>query len=177
MIGCLEMKLQREGLTQAVDKIIALSREGRGVLAEMAVAATPERVWRVLTSFEEMPAHLSGLTKSRIVKLDGRYRLVEQTARASNSLLPLQCRIVMEVFERRPFLYFSQRLGSFASFRGHWLVDPLSGGTGSRIKYYFELDLGQGLKRWAAERTLFQMVRRNLQELADWIEQRGDEEI
>ena len=164
-------------MTQRVDRIIALRREGSGVLAEMAVAATPERVWQVLTSFEEMPAYLSGLTQSRILKLDGGYRLVEQTARANNSLLPLSCRIVMEVVERRPFLYFSQRFGSFAAFSGHWMVDPLLAGTGSRIQYYFELDLGQGFRRWAVEQKMFGLVRRNLKELADWIEQRGGEKI
>jgi carbon monoxide dehydrogenase subunit G len=40
---------------------ITVRKNGNGIVAEMTVAAGTERVWRILTSFDEMDAHLSGL--------------------------------------------------------------------------------------------------------------------
>jgi len=139
----------------------------------MTVAAAPERVWRVLNSFEEMPAYLSGLTQSRILKKEGAYQLVEQTARVGIAFLPISFRVVLDVVEDRPFLYFKQRNGTFTSFRGHWRVDRVSVGTGSRVLYYLEASLGQGLKQRAFERQLQRMIRQNMQELAGWIDNSG----
>ena len=150
--------------------LVSLRRENRGTLAEMTVAAAEERVWRVLNSFEEMPAYLSGLTQSRILKREGAYRLVEQTARMGIAFLPMTFRVVLDVVEDRPFLYFKQRNGTFTSFRGHWRVDRGSDGTGSRVLYYLEASLGQGLKRRAFEQQLQRMIRQNMQELAVWID-------
>jgi len=88
---------------------ITVRKNGNGVVAEMSVAAGTERVWRILTSFDEMDAHLSGLTESKVLKKDGNYLLVEQRAKVGISLLSFSFRVVMDVVEDRPFLYFSQR--------------------------------------------------------------------
>ena len=160
----------KKGLDQRADNCISLRRQDRGILAEMTVQAEEERVWRVLTSFEEMEAHLSGLKRSRILKKNGNHQVVEQTATVGISLLPLTFRLVMEVVEERPFLYFNQRCGSFASFRGHWRVDSESEGNGSRIHYYLEASLAKGWKGRPFEHRLRGMIRQNLQELALWID-------
>ena len=139
-------------------------------MAEMTVQAAVERVWHVLTSFEEMPAHLSGLTRSRILIRNGNCRLVEQTATVGIPLLPLTFKLVMDVVEERPFLYFNQRRGSFISFSGHWWVDPASGGNGTLIHYYLKASLGRGWKGRPFEHQLRRMIRQNLQELAIWID-------
>ena len=60
---------------------ITMKKNGRGILAEMNVAAKPDREWHVLTSFEEMSAHLSGFSKSNVFQSEDNYRLVEQTAK------------------------------------------------------------------------------------------------
>ncbi len=160
-------------MVQRSKVLVSLMRENRGTLAEMTVAAAPERVWRVLNSYEEMPAYLSGLTQSRILKKEGAYRLVEQTARVGIAFLPISFRVVLDVVEDRPFLYFKQRNGTFTSFRGHWRVDRVSVGTGSRVLYHLEASLGQGLKRRALEQQLQRMIRQNMQELAAWIDNSG----
>jgi hypothetical protein len=76
---------------------ISIGKNGKGILAEMTVAAPVERVWQILTAFEEMPAHLRGLKDSRILKREGSYRLVEQTAKVGTPLLPFSFRLVMDV--------------------------------------------------------------------------------
>ena len=157
-------------MVQRSNNCISLRREDGGILAEMTVQAPVERVWHVLTSFEEMPAHLSGLRKSRILQKNGNSRLVEQTATVGFSLLPLNFRLVLDVVEERPFLYFSQRLGSFTSFRGHWWVDPGSTGNGTRIQYFLEASLGPGWKGGPFKNRIKSMVHQNLQELATWID-------
>ncbi len=147
-----------------------LRKNGNGILAEMTVAAKAERVWHVLTSFEEMPAHLTGLNRSKVLREEGNYRLVEQTAKMGIPLSPLTFRVVMEIVEEKPFLYFNQRLGSFPSFSGHWRVEPSSEGDGTRVRYYLEASLG---KRFGVRPVGHQMILQNLHELAAWIDNSG----
>ena len=73
----------------------------------------------------------------------------------------------MDVVEDRPFLYFSQRQGSFATFRGHWRVEPRSAGKGTRIVYYLEASPAQSL---GGQHFGDRMIKQNLQQLAGWID-------
>ena len=133
----------------------------------MTVAADLNRVWRILTSFDEMDAHLTGLKKSKVLKKKGNYLLVEQTAKVGIPLLSFYFRVVMEVVEERPFLYFSQRQGSFAFFRGHWRVEPASEGSGTQIRYYLEAGPARSL---GSGQLGNRMIKQNLQQLAAWID-------
>ena len=146
---------------------ITVRKNGNGIVAEMTVAAGTERVWRILTSFDEMDAHLSGLKTSKVLRKEGNYLLVEQRAKVGISLLSFSFRVVMDVVEDRPFLYFSQRQGSFATFRGHWRVEPRSDGKGTRIRYYLEASPAQspGGRQFGNR-----MIKQNLQQLAAWID-------
>ena len=139
----------------------------------MTVDAEVESVWRVLTSFEAMPAHLSGLRQCRILEKNGTYLVVEQTVRGGIPLLPISIRVVLDVIEERPFLHFNQRNGTFTSFRGYWRVDRSSVGTASQVLYYLEASLGQGLKRRVFEQQLHRTIRQKMQELKVWIENSG----
>ncbi|MEJ2366457.1 MAG: SRPBCC family protein [Deltaproteobacteria bacterium] len=146
---------------------IIISRNGSGITAEMTVAAGTERVWRVLTSFDEMDAHLSGITTSRVLNKEGNYLLVEQRTKVGISLLSFTFRVLMDVVEDRPFLYFSQREGSFATFRGHWRVEPASEGKGTRIRYYLEASPDKSI---GGGRLGNRLIKQNLQQLAAWID-------
>ncbi|MBT8407108.1 MAG: SRPBCC family protein [Deltaproteobacteria bacterium] len=157
-------------MVQRSNNCISLRREDGGISAEMTVQASVERVWRVLTSFEEMPAHLSGLRRSRILQREGKRQVVEQTTTVGIPLLPLTFKLVMDVVEERPFLYFNQRLGSFTSFSGHWWVDPASEGNGTRIQYFLKASLGGGWKGGPFKNRIKSMIHQNLQELAVWID-------
>jgi carbon monoxide dehydrogenase subunit G len=152
---------------------ITIKQNGRGILAEMTVAAEPDRAWHVLTSFEEMSAHLSGFNKSKVLQTQDNYRLVEQTARVGIPLLSFSFRLVMSVIEDRPYLHFRQLQGSFSSFRGHWWVDPESTGNGTRIQYFLEASLARGWKGGPVRHQIKSMIHQNLQELAVWIDNGG----
>jgi carbon monoxide dehydrogenase subunit G len=149
---------------------ITVRKNGNGIVAEMTVAAGSERAWRILTSFDEMGAHLSGLTKSKILRKEGNYLLVEQKTKVGIPLLSFDFRVVMDVVEDRPFLYFSQRQGSFAFFRGHWRVEPASDGKGTRIRYYLEASPAQSL---GGGHFGIRLIKQNLQQLAAWIDSGG----
>jgi carbon monoxide dehydrogenase subunit G len=146
---------------------ITIRKDGCGIVAEMTVAAGTERVWRILTSFDEMDAHLSGLTGSKVLIREDNYLLVEQRGKVGISLLSFNFRVLMEVVEKRPFLYFSQRQGSFATFRGHWRVEPASDGKGTRIHYYLEASPAQSL---GGRHFGNRLIKQNLQQLAAWID-------
>ena len=152
---------------------ITIKNNGSGILAEMTVAAEPDRAWHVLTSFEEMSAYLSGLSKSKVLQTEDNCRLVEQTARVGIPLLSFSFRVVMTVVEERPYLYFRQLQGSFCSFRGHWWVDPESTGNGTRIQYFLEARLARGWKGGPVRHQIKSMIHQNLQELAVWIDNGG----
>jgi carbon monoxide dehydrogenase subunit G len=149
---------------------ITLRKNGNGIVAEMTVAAGTERVWRILTSFDEMDAHLSGLKTSKVLRTEGNYFLVEQRAKVGISLLSFSFRVVMDVVEDRPYLYFNQRQGSFATFRGHWKVEPRSDAKGTRISYYLEASPAQSL---GGRQFGTRMIKQNLQQLAAWIDNGG----
>jgi carbon monoxide dehydrogenase subunit G len=149
---------------------ITIKQNGRGILAEMTVAAQPDRAWHVLTSFEEMSARLSGFSKSKVLQTEDNYRLVEQTARVGIPLLSFSFRVVMTVVEDRPYLHFRQLRGSFSSFRGHWWVEPESTGNGTRIQYFLEASLARGWKGGPFGHHIKSMIHQNLQDLAAWID-------
>jgi carbon monoxide dehydrogenase subunit G len=150
--------------------MLSLRREGKGILAEVEVAASPERVWKILTSFDEMSAHLGALEKSRLLSRKGNYSLVEQSTHLEVPLFSLSLRVLLDVVAERPFLYFKQREGSFTEFSGYWRVDSEGDGERSRIRYYVEVDLPGGLRRLAADWHLRRMVQRNLEDLTRWIQ-------
>ena len=133
----------------------------------MTVAAGTERVWRILTSFDEMDAHLSGITTSKVLAKEGNSLLVEQRTRVGISLLSFTFRVLLDVVEDRPFLYFSQREGSLATFRGHWRVEPVSAGKGTRIRYYLEASTAKSMGGGQLGNRL---IKQNLQQLAAWID-------
>lgn len=139
----------------------------------MTVAAAPDRAWHVLTSFEEMSAHLSGFSKSKVLQRENNHRLVEQTAKVRIPLLSFSFRVVMSVVEDRPYLHFRQLQGSFSSFRGHWWVDRESTGNGTRIQYFLEASLSRGWKGGAVRHQIKSMIQQNLQDLAVWIDNGG----
>jgi carbon monoxide dehydrogenase subunit G len=149
---------------------ISIKSNARGISAEMTVAAGRDRVWRILTSFDEMDAHLSGLKKSKVLRKEGNYLLVEQTVKVGIPLLSFNVQVVMDVVEDRPFLHFSQRQGSFAFFRGHWKVEPASEGTGTKIAYYLEVGSARSLGNGPLGNRL---IKENLQQLAAWIDNGG----
>ncbi len=155
---------------------VSLRKENSGTLAEMTVSAAMDRVWRVLTSFEEMPAYLSSLSKCRVLRKNGEYRLVEQVARVKIPLLPLSFRVILDVVENRPFLHFKQRYGSFTRFKGYWQVEQCSSGNGSVVRYYLEAGLSQGLRGRTFEQQFNRMVRQNMKELALWIDNSANRE-
>jgi carbon monoxide dehydrogenase subunit G len=150
--------------------MLSLRREGKGILAEIEVAASPERVWSILTCFDEMSAHLGALEKSRLLTRNGNYGLVEQSTHVGAPFFTLSLRVLLDVVEERPFLYFKQREGSFTEFSGYWRVDSEGEGKKSRIRYYVEVDLPGGLRRLAADWHLRRMVQRNIEDLARWIQ-------
>jgi carbon monoxide dehydrogenase subunit G len=101
------------------------------------------------------------------LKKEGNYLLVEQKTKVGIPLSSFYFRVVMDVVEDRPFLYFKQREGSFATFRGHWRVEPASEGKGTRIRYYLEASPAQ---RLGARHFGIWMIKENLQQLAAWID-------
>ncbi len=161
---------QEKALVQKSVSTVSLRSENSGTLAEMTVSAEVDRVWRVLTSFEEMPAHLSSMTRCKVLKKNGKYWLVEQIARIAIPLMPLSFRVILDVVEDRPFLHFKQLYGSFTRFRGYWQVENCSPGTGSVVRYYLEASLIKGLRGRPFERHFHRIMKQNMKDLAVWID-------
>jgi carbon monoxide dehydrogenase subunit G len=155
-----------------MNNCISRRQVGKGMLTEMTVAAKPNRVWHVLTSFDRMVAHMSHLEQSRTLRQKGNHRLVEQTAKIP--LLSLTLHTVLDVLEERPFLYFTQREGPFSELSGYWQVAPTFGGTPTLIRYYLELRVGGAARRWMMNRHLGRVIDKNFQDLAIWIDSGND---
>jgi hypothetical protein len=150
--------------------LVLLTCDGGAVRAEITVKARSARVWQVLTAFEEMPVHLSALERSKVLSKHGAHLLVEQCTTLKTSFLSLTLWSLLDVTAEPPFLYFTQRRGFFRELTGYWHVAPSADGQGSRIVYYLEIGMRKGLRRWWADHQLRQMIQRNMQELAVWVE-------
>lgn len=85
--------------SQSPDIAVAVHREADAVVIDvrLAVDATPQEAWNVLTDYGNMARFVSGLTRSRIIgRLNGRLE-VAQTSRFEFGLLDFKFESVREI--------------------------------------------------------------------------------
>jgi carbon monoxide dehydrogenase subunit G len=124
-----------------------------------------ERVWEFLTDYDGLAHHLSGLARSRLVRCENGYKVVEQVARPGVPLLPGEVAVMLRVVERPPSrISFEQLEGAFHTFRGSWELAPAGEGCcvltyrlDVRLRGFIPQMLIEPLVRKGAEEALRQV--------------------
>ena len=117
-------------------------------VAHGLIRHSPERVWRVLTDFEEWPRFMPHITRTRITRRDGPRTWVHQRYRVV--LLGLEHTTVYRLDPRFGRLSWSLDRTQKHDIRfseGRWQLIPASGGGETLIRYAAAMDAGRRIPK------------------------------
>jgi carbon monoxide dehydrogenase subunit G len=126
-----------------------------GISAQITIGEEIERVWDFLTDYDALASHLRGLSRSRLLRSENGYKVVEQVGRPGLPLLPAELAIRLKVVERPPSrIFFEQIEGFFKNFQGSWELAPAAAGS-TLVRYH----LSARLRGFLPERVLRPVLR------------------
>lgn len=139
----------------------SLGRRRRRVVGGVDIAATPARVWRVLTSYDRIERYMPNIVSSTVEARDGVVYL-DQVGIISNKL-GLRSRMLVQVHEREEdrFISFSRVEGrDFSEFVGSYSVSEVEGGV--RLDYELVAMPFPLFPMYLVERKVFKEIPRML---------------
>jgi ribosome-associated toxin RatA of RatAB toxin-antitoxin module len=105
------------------------------VHAQVDIAATPETVWKIIVDCDQMPKLMVNVKTCRVLQREpaGRWDQREVLTRAS--LLPGIRTVMRSDYDEPRSVHFHRTDGDFKILEGQWLLQPLDGGTRTRVIY------------------------------------------
>ncbi len=105
------------------------------VSASIEINAPPIRVWAVLIDCAAVPRLMVNVRSCRVLSHDpaGRWDVREQLTNAS--LLPAVRTVLRSDYDFPRSVRFHRVDGDFKVLEGQWLLEPLDGGTRTRVTY------------------------------------------
>jgi len=105
------------------------------VSASIEINASPTRVWAVLIDCAAAPRLMVNVRSCRVLSHDpaGRWDVREQITNAS--LLPAVRTVLRSDYDYPRSVRFHRIDGDFKVLEGRWLLEPLDGGTRTRVTY------------------------------------------
>jgi ribosome-associated toxin RatA of RatAB toxin-antitoxin module len=161
------------------DVLLTLSKltvRQRRIEATIHLAHPVERVWQVLTSYEQLADFIPNLVKScRIPHPEGGIRL-EQIGVQNLRIVTFSARVVLDMTEEfQSAIRFNMVEGDFKSFSGVWLLQPMptaeSGGT--RLTYCLEVWPKPAIPVIAIEQRLRKDLPANLKAIRDYLDRQA----
>ena len=121
---------------------------------QLDIAATPARVWEVITDFASYPLWVPAFEEAEVLRADAAswevrfvFRLVRAFPYTIRAWSPAPGRLEWALVE-----------GAFRANEGAWALSPLGGGAGCRADYRLDLQFGMfvpgALQRTLADRLL-----------------------
>ena len=102
----------------------------------IVVAASPERVWRVLTDYDHMQEFIPGMDRCHMVKDSMGTRIVEQSGSSGWFLFKVRERALLRIREHEcTRIDFNAIAGDFDVLEGWWSLHPEDGGDATTLKY------------------------------------------
>lgn len=137
--------------------IVHLNDQGpfRGhVQAAVAIAATPRKIWRVVTNCAKAPEFVPGVLSCKRLEVvqPGRIELFHQTVKYSWYLPRLEYDLQLEYFPYHQ-LNFRRVSGSLKRLDGTWWLEPASPDQ-TLVYYSVDLDPGFLVPRFIVRRAL-----------------------
>jgi ribosome-associated toxin RatA of RatAB toxin-antitoxin module len=110
-------------------------------VARVSVKASPERVWQILTDYDNAPRVFPQLRHSKLLHEHGGQKTVKHVLAPSG--LPGTYEYVVEVKEAAPHsLEWHRVSGAFKQVDGYWKLEPLDGGHTTLVTYASYVDGG-----------------------------------
>lgn len=123
------------------------------VRAECVIPAPHDRVWGVLSNYDDLEDIVPALTESRVIAGEDGEMILEQEGRAGLWFFQRDFHVTLEVTEV-PGTYIGFRAigeGSFRHFEGTWQVEDREGGTW--VAHRVEIQPDFFAPQWAVRRV------------------------
>ncbi|TLU83109.1 MAG: cyclase [Chlorobium sp.] len=125
------------------DVIVSLASldEGvTGVTGYIYIAAPPEKVWEVITDYDNHKNFVPNVLDSGIISDNGNEKVMFEKGKSGLFLFSKKVYTKMRVWgERSRHLYFQQIEGDFKVYRGEWILSEHLQGKGTFLTYRAEV--------------------------------------
>ncbi len=111
-----------------------------GVTGHIFIAASPERVWEVLTDYSNHKNYIPKLIVSDLLSDNGVETVIFQTARSRIFIFQKTVSLTVKIRgEYLKHLYFQQITGDFKVYHGEWILEKNRHGQGTFLTYKSEV--------------------------------------
>jgi len=111
------------------------------VVSKTVVKAPPEKVFHVLTDYQNAPRIFSNLTSCKVLKEEPGRKIVKFGAKVAGNLWKFD--YVLALTEKSPQRIEWKRVsGAFKANEGFWQLDPIEGGKATAVTYAKHIDGG-----------------------------------
>jgi ribosome-associated toxin RatA of RatAB toxin-antitoxin module len=142
-------KKKQEQISPSSPPVVSEERQGNKTYAvgSVVVNARPERIWQLLTDYNNAPDIFNNLQKCEIVQDNGSNKLVKQLVHPKGT--PLKFEYVMAIKETAPVLMeWHRKSGSFKDVSGSWKLEPDGDSGMTKVTYSIFIDGGLLLPPW-----------------------------
>ena len=110
------------------------------ITAAIDIAASPHRVWQVMTDCARAPKFVAGLKSCRVLQLgpasgSGVAWDIREHRSKWLSLMPETVSVFRSDYVQDKEIRFERVSGNLRFLKGTWRLEPLSGGAGTRLRY------------------------------------------
>ena len=142
-------------------------------VAKIVIKASPEKVFKTFTDYDQAPKIFSYLKKSKIMTVDGPRKTICCEADLAGGLFKFE--YVLEFIEHAPTLVEWHRLsGAFKINEGYWKFEPIDNGKATLVTYSKYIDGGFLFPQFLVKKELRSNMPVILNELKRSVEQVSD---
>lgn len=107
-----------------------------GVTGHIFIAASPKKVWEVLTDYSNHKNYIPKLIVSDLLSDNGVDTVIFQTARSRIFIFQKTVNLTVKIHgEYLKHLYFQQITGDFKVYHGEWILEAYQHGQGTFVTY------------------------------------------
>ncbi len=111
-----------------------------GVTGRIFIAASPKKVWEVLTDYSNHKNYIPKLIVSDLISDNGVETVIFQTARSRIFIFQKTVNLTVKIHgEYLKHLSFQQITGDFKVYHGEWILEEYQHGQGTFITYKSEV--------------------------------------
>tara|TARA_B100000315_G_C14347458_1_gene482456 strand:- start:28 stop:642 length:615 start_codon:yes stop_codon:yes gene_type:complete len=107
-----------------------------GVTGEIYIGFQPEKVWTVLTDYDNLTNFIPHMIESRLLKDKGDEKIIVQAGRTGTFLFKRTSHIKLKVKEEYfKHIYFEQISGDFKVYKGEWILEYYQEAQGTFLTF------------------------------------------
>lgn len=111
-----------------------------GVTGEIYIGSQPEKVWTVLTDYDNLKNFIPHIIESGLLKNKGDEKIIVQTGRTGIFLFKKTSHIKLKVKEEYlKHIYFEQIIGDFKVYKGEWILEYYQEAQGTFLTFKAEV--------------------------------------